>query len=437
MNNLNKKEYFIYFLGDVFFFVSSLWLALTIRHFSLPTTEFFILHLIPFSFLFLVWVFVFYVIGLYDKQTVVSRKKLPNKIINAQLVNGIIAVFFFYLSPYFEITPKTNLFLYLIVSLLLIFLWRLIAMRLFRLSRKQSVVVLSTGPELQEIAQELKNNDKYNIQDVFLINVDRDEIQKKIEQKVSTIIADFQNKEVQPLISFFYKSLFSGIVFIDAQRIYEDLFDKVPILITRKHWFLKNIYLQRTYYDVIKRFIDLIVALPLLIVSLIVYPFIFIAIKLDDKGSFFITQSRIGQNNRTIKVIKFRSMTTNDKGVWVKEKDNRITRVGSFLRKTRLDEIPQLWNVVKGDISLIGPRPDICGLREKLEKEIPYYNIRDFVRPGLSGWAQIKQDNPPQSIKETKERLMYDFYYIKNRSLVLDFKIALRTIYLLASRTGI
>lgn len=130
-------------------------------------------------------------------------------------------------------------------------------------------------------------------------------------------------------------------------------------------------------------------------------------------------------------------MKVNDKGAWVEKEDDRITRVGRILRKTRLDELPQLYNVFKGDISLIGPRPDICGLKERLEKEIPYYNIRTVVRPGLSGWAQVSQDTPPQSVEETKERLMYDLYYIKNRSLVLDLKISLRTLGILASRTGV
>ncbi len=129
-------------------------------------------------------------------------------------------------------------------------------------------------------------------------------------------------------------------------------------------------------------------------------------------------------------------MKSSDEGVWVKKKDERITRVGYFLRKSRIDELPQLWNVAKGDLSLIGPRPDIFGLRSKLEKEISYYNTRDLVRPGLSGWAQIKQEKPPQSIKETRERLMYDFYYIKNRSIILDLRIYLRTIQILVSIVG-
>ncbi|MBU1558085.1 sugar transferase, partial [Patescibacteria group bacterium] len=170
--------------------------------------------------------------------------------------------------------------------------------------------------------------------------------------------------------------------------------------------------------------------------SLILYPFVFVAIKIEGGGPVFITQERIGQGNKIIKMVKFRSMKVNDSGVWPTEEDQRITKVGKFIRKTRIDELPQLWNILKGDISLIGPRPDIIDLGKKLTKEIPYYTIRNLVKPGLSGWAQIKQDVPPHSIEETKVRLTYDLYYVKNRSFLLDFKIALKTIKTLLSRAG-
>lgn len=129
-------------------------------------------------------------------------------------------------------------------------------------------------------------------------------------------------------------------------------------------------------------------------------------------------------------------MTTSDRGVWVKENDSRITRVGAFLRKSRIDELPQLYSVVAGDMSLVGPRPDIYDLGMKLSKEIPYYTVRNIIKPGLSGWAQTRQKAPPQSLEETKIRLAYDFYYIKHRSLLIDLKIALQTISTLLSRAG-
>jgi lipopolysaccharide/colanic/teichoic acid biosynthesis glycosyltransferase len=129
-------------------------------------------------------------------------------------------------------------------------------------------------------------------------------------------------------------------------------------------------------------------------------------------------------------------MTSNDSGVWVGESDSRITKVGKFLRATRIDELPQLLNVIKGDMSIIGPRPDIIGLFDDLSSSLPYYTIRNVVKPGLSGWAQTNQEIPPQSLEETKIRLAYDLFYVKNRKLILDVKIVLRTLKTLVSRTG-
>jgi len=146
-------------------------------------------------------------------------------------------------------------------------------------------------------------------------------------------------------------------------------------------------------------------------------------------------------------VYKLRTMTVNDatSSTWTpedKDKGNQITRVGSVLRKTSIDEFPQCLNILKGEMSLIGPRNDIVGLGERLALEIPYYNIRKFVKPGVTGWAQTHQhymgDNiSPQSIDESRVRLMYDLYYVKNRSVLLDIEIALRTLKTLLSRFGV
>ena len=140
-----------------------------------------------------------------------------------------------------------------------------------------------------------------------------------------------------------------------------------------------------------------------------------------------------------MRIMKFRTMSiANDGGVWGNSRKNTITRVGGFLRRSRIDELPQLWNVVRGDISLIGPRPEFPEPVALYIKEIPYYNLRHIVKPGLSGWAQIYGKHPHHGINsdETRDKLSYDLYYIKNRSLTLDLKIALRTMEVLLSFAG-
>jgi lipopolysaccharide/colanic/teichoic acid biosynthesis glycosyltransferase len=177
---------------------------------------------------------------------------------------------------------------------------------------------------------------------------------------------------------------------------------------------------------------DVSISLVLGVISLAVYPFVYLAIKLDDGGTVFFKQDRIGRGGRVIKIIKFRTMS---EGV-----HPQVTRVGDMLRKIRIDELPQLWNILRGDISLVGPRPELPDLVKLYEKEIPYYSVRHLLKPGLSGWAQIHQEKPPKfdvGYDETKTKLSYDLYYIKNRSFMLDLKIALQTIKTILSRSGI
>jgi lipopolysaccharide/colanic/teichoic acid biosynthesis glycosyltransferase len=149
----------------------------------------------------------------------------------------------------------------------------------------------------------------------------------------------------------------------------------------------------------------------------------------------------MGRNGKQVKIIKFRSMTGNDEGVYGHngKTTNFVTRVGSFLRKTRIDELPQFWNVLKGDLSMVGPRPELPNLTLIYEKQIPYYNARHLVKPGLFGWAQIYHENHPHhnvATEDTRDKLSYDLYYIKNRSLALDIKITLRTLQILFKRAG-
>jgi lipopolysaccharide/colanic/teichoic acid biosynthesis glycosyltransferase len=193
--------------------------------------------------------------------------------------------------------------------------------------------------------------------------------------------------------------------------------------------------------------IDVVGSLVLGILLIIMLPFIYAAMRIEGEGPLFISQERIGQRNRPVTVYKIRTMTENRSAsaTWTveDEKDgNQVTKVGAVLRKLSIDEIPQVWTILKGEMSLIGPRNDIKGLGDRCAAEIPYYNIRNFVKPGVTGWAQTHQhymgDNiSPQSMEESKERLSYDLYYVKNRSLQLDVSIALRTLKTLLSRFGV
>jgi exopolysaccharide biosynthesis polyprenyl glycosylphosphotransferase len=442
MNIVNKKEPFILFLGDLVFLIFALWATLIVRYFQLPDSQIWSNHLMPFSILFIVWLFSFYIAGLYKKHTLIIQNSLPKILLNTQITNIVIAVLFFYFIPYFSIAPKTNLFIYLIISFLLIYFWRLYLFNLFNFSTKQNAILMSSGKELSELEHEINNNDRYNFKFIKIIDLDKEDSPEKVldivkEKNVSIIVINNENKNIDRVMPDLYNLLFEKVQFINTHDLYESIFDKVPISMMNHNWFIENISVKnKIAYDFMKRLMDLIVSSVLFIISLFFYPFVILAIYLESKTNPFIVQERVGQDNKKIKLYKFRSMTSNDKGKWVSEGDNRVTKVGKIIRATRIDELPQLINVLKGDISLIGPRPDIIGLFSDLSQKLPYYTIRNIVKPGLSGWAQTHQEIPPQSLEETKIRLSYDLYYVKNRSFLLDVKIGLQTLKTLISRTG-
>ncbi len=431
MKILGRKEPVILLLGDLLSFVISLWLALFLRYLTLPSLNLFYTHLKPFSILFLASIIVFYIAGLYGKHTTILRSRLPTTIFNAQLANSLVAIIFFYLIAFFGITPKTILFIYLVISFGLILLWRIYGYFLVGSSRVENVFIIGSGREVDELKNEINKNDVYNIRFV-----------DKIED-ASTVIVDFYDERVETMLPKLYMRIFSGVNFVDFHKIYEEIFDRVPLSLLKYNWFIENISTHpNTVYDTLKRLMDILLSLILFIVSLIFYPFVVLAIKLDDRGPVFISQERVGARGRLVKIHKFRSMSKNDSGDYKSgvARENRITRVGAFLRKSRIDELPQLWNVLVGDISLIGPRPELPALVDVYETEIPYYNVRHIIKPGLSGWAQIHQENHPhhkEAVMETKEKLTYDLYYIKERSLLLDIQIALQTIKTLLSRVGV
>ena len=448
MKVVNKKEPWLLLLGDIVIFTVSLWLSLLVRFGEVPSGQLFSDLLLPFSILFVIWCLVFFIAGLYEKHTIIFKRRLPTRIINTQIFNSFLAVVFFYFVPYFGVTPKVILFIYIVISLTLISIWRIYGEKLFGLKVKEPAMILGRGPELSLLFQEVNNNPRYGLDFVSFFDLDRDNLsdfQKDIIGKInssniSVVVLDLQNENLKKNLSYFYDLLFSKIRFVDINSLYEDIFDRVPLSLVGYNWFLENVSLsQNVAYDAFKRVTDAAFAFVLGLISLVFYPFIYLAIKLDDRGPVFIIQERIGKNNKLVRFIKFRTMSFNDNESTENKKDNRITRVGGFLRKSRLDERPQLWNVWKGDLSLIGPRPELPALAKIYEKEVPYYNVRHLIPPGLSGWAQLYHENHPHqgaNVEETKNKLSYDLYYVKNRSLGLDFKIALKTIMALLSRTG-
>jgi lipopolysaccharide/colanic/teichoic acid biosynthesis glycosyltransferase len=214
---------------------------------------------------------------------------------------------------------------------------------------------------------------------------------------------------------------------------YEDLTQRVPIRILETDWILRSFVDDTSVsgvYHVAKRVMDLLGGLIGVGIFLLLLPPIGLLIFLDDGFPILYRQERLGQGAKPYKILKFRTMVKNaelnGEAKWASEDDQRITRVGRFLRRTHLDEFPQFINVLKGEMSLVGPRSERPSLIKKLQKQVPFYRARLLVKPGVTGWAQINYGYP-ETIEETVDKLEYDLFYIKNRTILLDLRIILGT----------
>jgi exopolysaccharide biosynthesis polyprenyl glycosylphosphotransferase len=443
MSVSGTKEAIILFIGDFLVFDLSLSLMLYVRYGSDITNGLLASHVSSFSVIFIFSVVIYFISGLYEKHTMILKNRLPSVLLNAQLIVIVFAALFFYLIPYYGITPKTNLFVFLFFSFVLMLIWRLKIFEFIGFNKKQKALLIGSGEEVKELMFEVNHNNRYDLKFVSSINVENmqsldfeDEILSRIySEELGVVAVDLRNEKVAPILPKLYNLIFSKIHFIDMHKVYEDIFDRVPISLVQHSWFLENISLQpKIIYSLLKRVMDLVIGTALFIVLVIIHPFVWLAIKLSDGGSTIFVQDRVGKNNKTFKLYKFRSMSEGD------GEKNQVTRIGKILRRTRIDELPQLWNVIKGDISLIGPRPEMPNLVTHYDDEIPYYNIRHLIKPGLSGWAQLYHKAPPKfqaEVEKTREKLSYDLYYVKNRSLVLDVKIALKTLKVLIMTSGV
>jgi sugar transferase (PEP-CTERM system associated) len=231
-----------------------------------------------------------------------------------------------------------------------------------------------------------------------------------------------------------------GLQVQDGVEVYEAITGKVPIESVRLGWLLfsPGCYASR-FHLAYKRAASIVVSIVGLILALPLLPFIFLAIKLTSAGPVLYRQKRVGRDGIVFNCYKFRTMRADaeaDTGAtWALDDDPRITRIGKFLRLSRMDEIPQLWNVLRGDMSLVGPRPERPEFVDTLHKEIPYYHLRHTVRPGITGWAQVRYKYG-SSVENSREKLRYDLFYIKNMSAGLDLLVFFHTIKIILLGRG-
>jgi sugar transferase (PEP-CTERM system associated) len=401
-----------------------------------------------------------YYFDLYDSSILSNRREVLTRLVQVLGTSCLVLAVFYYLYPALELGRGIFLIGTAFVSVLL-FLWR----RLFlvvnsALVLADRVVILGDGSLAEPLCREIELRPELALRVVGHVHEpaesveDLRSLQNDPNQEVATtgllgfverlrvnrvIVAmgDRHGKlPIEPLLAL--KS--RGVLIQDATEVYEAITGKVPLESLRLGWLLFSpSFSDFRFVLIYKRLAAIIVSACGLVLSLFLVPFVALAIKLSSRGPILYKQKRVGRQGVIFNCYKFRTMRQDaeaDTGAtWAADNDPRITMVGKFLRSSRLDEIPQLWNVLKGDMNLVGPRPERPEFVEWLSREIPHYNVRHIVRPGITGWAQIRYKYG-SSIEDSREKLRYDLFYAKNISPGFDLLIFFSTIKIILLGRG-
>lgn len=438
---------FILVVTDILIFYAALWLTLLVRYYNHWRIELGY-HLAPFTILLFVWLLVFYIANFYEIHSLKNGANFYINFSQVLMINAVIGIIFFYLLPFFGIAPRRNFFIFLALFAGLDFLVRRTFNHLIAVSKfRRPTLIVGLNEQSSELAKLLLFNPQLGYQlESTLEASNLSELEKIVdEKKINTIIISNEIYQTPKTIESFYKLIRKKINFYHLSSFYEQISKKIILSHIDQTWFLENLSEGgKNFYEVSKRILDLIFGIVFGIITFALTPLIALAVKISSPGPVFFRQTRVGQLGQKFSIIKFRTMIANapdgsaegTTGVtWAQENDPRITKIGKFLRKTRLDELPQLWNILKGEMSFVGPRAERPEFHEQLKNKIPFYEERYLIKPGLTGWAQT-QYRYGASIKDAAEKLQYDLFYIKHRSLILDFSIILKTINIVFQRAG-
>lgn len=434
---------FFLFWGDVVILYLSLLLTLLIRYGHGQTYFYNLqLHLAPFTVIFGVWILVFYISNLYEIEFSKNNLQFYAAFFYGLAVNALISIALFYFIRFFRITPKTNFFIFLAIELAIATSWHYYFNKLIaRRNLANNTLILGFNQQSQELYDFLLSHPQLGYNALGIIDTEHNMAPEilgdLIHQKdIKTLILGPSAYKVERIINLLYGLVARRMNFYNLSEFYERAAGKVPLGAIDQSWFLENLSEGRKRpYELGKRLFDIFLTLIIGIVFLPLFPFVALAIKLNSEGDLFYRQARVGKAGRVITVLKFRTMFKDVEAktgpIWASEDDPRTTRVGKFIRRTRIDELPQIWNVLRGEMSFVGPRPERPEFHERLKKEIPFYEERYLIKPGLTGWAQIKYKldfRGGLKLEDIKEKVKYDLYYVKNRSWLLDLGIILKTL---------
>ena len=405
-----------------------------------------------------------YYFDLYDSSILGNRREMLIRL--AQMLGTVYVVLalLYYFYPPLELGRGIFVVGLLFVAMLLAFWRRLFVMMNSVTDFADRAVILGEGPLAELLEQECESRPELGLRVVGrvlpigngrspadylhgecardLFGIDTDDILPRAIKifRANRIVVAMDERRGKLPVELLLSMKCRGVHVQDGVEVYETITGKVPIESIRlaSLLFSPGCYASR-FHLFYKRFASIVVSIAGLLVSLPLLPFIVLAIKLTSPGPVLYRQRRVGRDGRVFHCYKFRTMRADaeaDTGpTWALDDDPRITRVGKLFRQARLDEIPQLWNVLRGDMSLVGPRPERPEFVSGLSREIPYYYLRHSIRPGITGWAQIRY-RYGNTVDDAKEKLRYDLFYIKNMSVGLDLLVFLSTIKVILLGSG-
>ena len=390
------------------------------------------------------WVIALFIADGYAFQIPSNRVQSAFAIIKALPAAALLSVMSFFLHPY--VLNRTIIVLALVIggSCLIIFRLTVARLLLHESLAIRAVLLSDSEPKPDIVATLHAARFEYRVM-ATLVGSPDDGDSEKLLADVSSMLKTYRahelvvaNMGLRLLPGLAEECLTQGVRVASGSDLVERYMGRVPVDSVDVHWYLTlpdNDLLARPY-AIARRIADLLLSFLVSVPFLIILPVIALAMKIDSPGPIFFSQRRIGEHGKEFRLLKLRTMSDDDAGLrYAEKKDPRVTRVGRFLRATRLNEFPQLLNIVRGDMSFIGPRPELPEFEADLERQIPHFRSRLLVKPGLTGWAQVKAGYA-STITDITRKLEYDLYYIKNRSFRLDMQILANTFVVMLGQRG-
>jgi sugar transferase (PEP-CTERM system associated) len=392
----------------------------------------------------------FYYNDLYDLTVVRRHSDLLLRLTQALAIWCLLLVAVSLFSSPWEPIERETLLLTVLLTTLTIWLWREGSGRLgFLFKKRERVLILGSGQVGIKLCRKVLARVDLNFEVVGFLDEDPrrvgerlvnpsiigtiDELVDIVQKKaVNRVIVSLPDRRGRMPVDDLLQLRLQGVRVEDAHTLYESVTGRISLDQLDPSWLIfSNGFNKFRWQLFAKRCIDLVFALALLTGALPFMAVIAILIKLDSEGPVFFRQERIGQNGKKFTLLKFRTMNEDAEGggvpQWATENDARVTRLGGYLRKFRFDELPQAFNIIRGDMSFVGPRPERPYFVDKLEQTLPYYRERHLVKPGLTGWAQIRFPYASTE-QEAREKMEYDLFYVKNFSVLFDLAIVFETV---------